>query len=112
MEHNHIIEDTAQLVASEFELAPFAEPEMTEEALLLALSNCIADMIQYRLEYLLSLMYRLDIDERKVNLALSPLAEEPANIGLARLVIERQKRRAFTKKHYRPGKITDEDWEF
>ncbi len=112
MEDNQNIEDTVQLVTQEFELAPFSEPEMTEEALLQALSNCIADMIQYRLEYLLSLMYRLDIDERKVNLALSPFAEEPANIGLARLVIERQKQRAFTKKHYRPGKIMDEDWEF
>lgn len=112
MEDNQNIEDTVQLVAQEFELAPMTEPEMTEEALLQALANCIADMIQYRLEYLLSLMYRLDIDERKVNLALSPLSEEPANIGLARLVIERQKQRAFTKRHYRPGKITDEDWEF
>ncbi len=112
MEDNQNIEDTVQLVAQEFELAPHAESEMTEEELLQLLADSIADMIQYRLEYLLSLMYRLDIDERKVSLALSPLAEEPANIGLAKLVIERQKQRAFTKKHYRQREITDEEWEF
>ena len=111
MEDNQNIEDTVQLVAQEFELAPHTESEMTEEELLQLLADSIADMIQYRLEYLLSLMYRLDIDERKVSLALSPLAEEPANIGLAKLVIERQKQRAFTKKHYRQREITDEDWE-
>lgn len=111
MKEQNNIEDTAVLVAQDFELTPIEEPEMTEEGLLQALANCIADMIEYRLEYLLSLMYRLDIDERKVNQALSPLSEEPANIGLARLVIERQKQRAFTKKHYRPGKM-EEGWEF
>ncbi len=110
MEDRHIIEDTAALVSQDFELAPVSEPEMTEEALLRALSNCIADMIEYRLEYLLSLMYRLDVDERKVNEALSPLAEEAPNIALARLIIERQKRRAYTKKHYRPEQLED-GWE-
>lgn len=109
-----MIQDTVSLVAQDFELNTAQPEEMTETELLQALANCIADMIEYRLEYLLSMMYRLDIDERKVNEALSPLAEEAANIGLARLVIERQKQRAFTKKHYRPEKLTEdgEDWSF
>ncbi|MCB0584494.1 MAG: hypothetical protein KDD06_04100, partial [Phaeodactylibacter sp.] len=60
-----------------------------------------------RLEFLLSLMYRLDIDEKKVHFALSPYSEEPANIALSRLILERQKQRAFTKQHYKQEDLGD-----
>ena len=43
------------------------------------------------MDFLLSLMYRLDIDEHKINLALSPKAIVPPNVGLAHLILERQK---------------------
>ena len=66
-------------------------------------------MIDYQLEMLLSLMYRLDVDERKVAAALSPLAPELPAIAIARLVLERQKQRIFTKQKYKQE--TNWDWE-
>lgn len=103
---------TRELIARDFELEPIGESEqITEEELLRVLSNRIAYMIEYQLEFLLSLMYRLDVSEQKVSDALSPGAPEPANIGLARLVIERQKQRAFTKQFYKQEKLEDLDEE-
>ena len=59
------------------------------------------------MEVLLSLMYRLDIDEKKVEFALSPIAPEPANRGLAMLVLERQKQRVYTKQKYKSEQLDD-----
>jgi len=78
------------------------------EELLQILADRMDEMLQLQIEYLFSMMYRLDIDERKVHFALSPIAPEPANLGLARLILERQKQRAYTKMHYKPGKIDDD----
>ena len=54
-------------------------------------------------------MYRLDIDEHKINLALSPKAIVPPNVGLAHLILERQKLRIKIKQKF--GKTTLEDLE-
>lgn len=104
MENN--IEDTRLLIIRDFELEETETP-MSEEELYNLLVNQIAYMIEYKLDILLSLMYRLDIDEAKVNHALSPFAQDPANVGIAKLVWERQKQRAFTKKHYKQSKLDD-----
>ena len=56
-------------------------------------------------------MYRMDIDERLVEAALLPNAPEPANIGLAKLILARQQARARTKQTYRPEDL-GEEWEW
>ncbi|MFN7118318.1 MAG: hypothetical protein ACK4TA_16070 [Saprospiraceae bacterium] len=93
------------LIARDFELES-PDQVLSEADLLRLLAEQVAYMIDYKLEVLLSLMYRLDIDENKVSAALSPLAPEPANVGIARLVLERQKQRAFTKQYYKQ----DSNW--
>jgi hypothetical protein len=103
---NEIIVATAGLIVRDFELNPLEET-ITEEELLAMLSAHIAELIEHQLESLLSTLYRMDIDERRVHFALSPFCEEPANIALARLVLERQKQRAFTKKHYKQADLGD-----
>ena len=107
MEDN--LEMTKELIVRDFELE-VKDDLLTEEELFDLLADQVAYMIQYRLEFLLSLMYRLDIDEAKVNFALSPFCEEPANLAIARLVLERQKQRVFTKRHYKPPKLDDMDF--
>ena len=97
---------TTELVVRDFGLELHKEV-LTEEELLQLLSDVVADMIERRLEFLLSLMYRLDIDEKKVNFALSPLCEEPANVALAKLILDRQKQRAFTKQYYKQKDLGD-----
>ncbi len=97
-----------ELIVKDFELvAP--EEELTEEQFFDFLSEHIAYLIEHKLEYLMSLMYRLDINEAKVHFALSPMAPEPANIGIARLVLERQRQRVATKQYYRQVQPDDMD---
>lgn len=81
---------------------------MDEAELLRLLADQIDHLMQHRMEWLLSLMYRLDVSEAKVNAALHPAAPEPANLGLARLVLERQKRRAWTKLNVPPEPLDDD----
>ncbi|HHH50035.1 MAG TPA: hypothetical protein ENK52_03545 [Saprospiraceae bacterium] len=103
-----ISKETQSLIARDFEIE-IGEESMTDEQLFDLLADHIAYMIEYRIDFLLSLMYRLDVSERKINQALSPAAPDPANIGLAKLVIERQKQRIFTKKHYKQADLKDWD---
>lgn len=102
--------ETAALIARDFELESSTEM-LTEVELLQLLADQIAYMIDNRLEFLLSLMYRLDIDESRVGAALSPASEEPANLALARLVLERQKQRVFTKQFYKQQNPDNWNWE-
>jgi len=69
------------------------EDTPSEEQLFEMLCDQIAYMIEYRMEFLLSLLYRNDILEHKISWALSPHCADPANIALAKLVMERQEER-------------------
>ena len=89
-----------------FELEVPDEP-LSEEALFEVLADQIAYMIEFRMEYLLSLLYRNDVEESKINFALSPACDDPANIALAKLVMERQRQRLATKKAYKIDKLED-----
>ena len=112
MEKN-ITQQTTELIARDFGLKIGDEP-MTEEELFHLLSNEVAYMIEHRLDFLFSLMYRLDIKEQSIRKALAPDAPEIANVGLARLILQRQKDRIFTKIKYKqaPLEDTDEDFSF
>lgn len=100
---------TTELLAQDFTIEG-TPGEVSEEQLFRILADQVAFLIENRMEFLLSLMYRLDIDERKVEAALSPLALQPPHEAIARLVLERQKQRAFTKLHYQPP-ILEDGWE-
>lgn len=102
----------AAVIVRDFEIESMNEPTgMSEEELLTILSTHIDYMLDNRAEQLFSLLYRMDVKEALVREALAPYAPEPANVGLARLVIERQKQRLFTKSTIRPADLGDEwDW--
>jgi len=104
------LQQTAELIIRDFELGAAAEEELGEEELIALLSPRIEWLLEYRTEFLFSLMYRLDVSEKKVDGALSPGAPEPAHIGLSRLVVERQKERIATRNAY-PAKDLGEEWE-
>ncbi len=103
------LSNTRDLIARDFELET-QEEILTEEDLLYMLANQISYMIEHRMEHLLSLMYRLDVAEQKVNFALSPLSPEAPALALARLVLERQKKRLQTKQHYQTPPLDDDAW--
>ena len=105
-----VIQTTKTLIAEAFEINTIEE-SVTETELFDMLADQVAYWITHKIEFLFSLMYRLDIDEAKVEAALHPLATEPANVGLAKLILERQKKRAYTKIHFPPLPV-DEEWAF
>ena len=107
-ENKDFTEKATELIARDFEMV-FGDKKPTEQELFEMLSDQVAYIMQYRLDFLLSLMYRLDIDEQKIRVALSPKALIAPNIGLAHLILERQKLRIKIKQEY--GKIELEDLE-
>ena len=52
----------------------------------------------------------MDIEEQAIRKALAPDAPEPANIGLSRLILQRQKDRIYTKMKYKQPPLDDSDW--
>jgi len=104
------LKQTSALVLAPFELQN-ATPPGSEEELLSLLANRIAEMLEKQPEYLMSLLYRLDVLEEKIHPVMRHDAPEPANWGLARLVLERQKQRAETKRTVKPEPLEGmDDW--
>ncbi len=103
-------ETTTLLQAFEIDL-PEGVATPTEEELFQYLCDRIAWMIEHNMEYLLSLLYRNDVEEHKIHFALSPHDPDPANVALAKLVMERQKQRIATKKKYGKQNADDIDEE-
>jgi hypothetical protein len=95
--NNIDLSEEAALLKASFEMEDAVMP--TDEAALLALlAQRIGDLLETQPEYLMSLLYRLDVLESKIRPVMHPGAIEPVNIGLARLVLERQKQRVETKR--------------
>jgi hypothetical protein len=104
------LKQTSALIKGPFELEG-AETPASEAELLAILAEKIGYMLETQPEYLMSLLYRLDVLEYKINRVMHPAAPEPAHIGLARLVLERQKQRMETKKNFQTPSLDDyEDW--
>ena len=74
------------------------QPSTTDEEVLAVLSARIDTMLESEPDLLMSLLYRLDIEEKAILQALEPGNGEPAALALARIVLERQKQRSATKK--------------
>lgn len=101
---------TTALVREPFELQS-GPPPANEAELLDLLAGRIEEMLATRPEYLMSLLYRLDVLEKYIVPVLHPAAPEPPHIGLARLVLERQRQRAETKRSIPIQPLEDwEDW--
>lgn len=102
---------TTALILRDFELAP-PHPLLSEQDMIDYLSEVIAYMIQHKLDFLLSLLYRLDISEIKINRVLQPNYPMPANVALAHLVWERQKQRIETKQNIHVQHVDNWIWDF
>lgn len=97
---------TSAVIFKNFEIE--TERKVRSEAELFdILSQKIAYLLEYRTEFLLSLLYRMDVREAKVSAALHPAAPDAPHIGLTKLVLERQKERNRTREQYRQPPIED-----
>lgn len=102
---------TTELLRKDFDLPAAPDAPISEAELLRLLCDQVDYYLQHRMEWLLSTLYRLDVKEELVNAALHPAAPEPANLGLARLILERQKQRAHTKLNIQAEPL-DEDMQW
>lgn len=93
------------IILQQFELS--FDEQLQDEELLESLSDRIAHLLMYEMESFMTLMYRMDISEKKVATALSPNQAEAPNVALAKLVIERQMERMATKKKYKQAPLND-----
>mgnify|MGYP001555280546 CR=1 FL=1 len=83
--------------------------QITYEELLDMVSDRVAHLLASSPERLFSLLYRLDVSERKVDEVMKGQKEISTNVGLAELIIQRQKERLHTKKKWKQEDI--DDWE-
>ncbi len=90
-------------------LLPESESILDEPALLDMFTTRVEEMLKGDIDLLLSSLYRLDVEEYKIQRALrSP--DMPAARGIAKLIIDRQKEKIITRKKYGSEK-KDPDWE-
>ncbi|MFN0016258.1 MAG: hypothetical protein ACKVU2_17090 [Saprospiraceae bacterium] len=109
---SELLKQATALVQEPFDLGN-AVPPASEAELLALLADRVADMLEHQPDYLMSLLYRLDVLEKKIRPVMQPDAPEPANWGLARLVLERQKQRIETKRTIKPKPLEGmEGWEW
>ena len=73
--------------------------ELSEQDFLFALARRISEMLDSEAELLFSTLYRLDIFETKINAVLN--SNEDTALGLAQLVVDRQKEKIATRKQYK-----------
>jgi hypothetical protein len=78
-------------------------PNITDEELLAILTIRIENMLEQEKDMLLSLLYRLDVEEKAILKALQPDIGETAASSLAKLVLKRQKQRWEIKKSTEVG---------
>ena len=96
------------IIPKEFNLSN--SDEIDEASLLQIILERVNYLLEHDVDLLMSYLYRLDIEESKINSALSLGSVLPANEGIAKLILERQKKRMETKKKYKQKPI--QGWEF
>lgn len=91
-------EELSQALAQYFALP---SDETAYEALLQRLTVEVQYLIDYNLEKLWNVLYRIDVSEKKVRelLANTPYTQHAQ--GIAQLIIERQQQKIITRKQYK-----------
>lgn len=88
-------------------LLPEVENILDENALLDLFTIRVEEMMRDDLKLLLSSLYRLDVEEHKIQIALRS-ATIPVSQGIAQLIIDRQKEKISTRKKY---SSPNDNWE-
>jgi hypothetical protein len=84
------------------------DPILDEESVIQLFTTRVEELIRDDLDLLLSTLYRLDVEEDKIQHALRSSTVPPAR-GIAMLILDRQKERLKTRKSYSKGNQTQ--WE-
>lgn len=87
---------------------PEYDPLLDEESVIQLFTKRVEEMMRDDIDLLLSSLYRLDVEEDKIQEALHSATIPPAR-GIAILILDRQKQRLQTRKSYSKGSQTK--WE-
>ncbi len=66
------------------------------------LAGYINDLVNNDFDYLLSLLYRIDVDEKKIRHLLATKKEANAGELIAQLMIERQEQKIRSREQFKP----------
>ncbi len=84
---------------------------LTEDELIVLLAERINDLIRQDFNQLLSLLYRIDIDESKLRNLLKEHPEKDAGGLIAEMILERQKQKIAARKQFRSQQQSDQQEE-
>ena len=87
---------------------PEYDPVLDEESVIQLFTTRVEELMREDIDLLLSSLYRLDVEEDKIQHALRSSTIPPAR-GIAMLILDRQKERLKTRKSYSKGNQTK--WE-
>ena len=76
------------------------DDDQADEKLIEFMTGRIEALMATQFESLMSMMYRLDVNEGKIRKALDPANPENPARSLARLIVQRQKQRMATRQQY------------
>lgn len=84
---------------------------ISENELASLLATRINELIRHDMSHLISILYRIDVDEKKIREMLAKNKDTDAGLIIAHLVIERQKQKIKTRSMFntRVDDINEED---
>ena len=97
-----IIEEVKKRLYSELDIET-KDSSISEEDLLLAISIRVAHLLDRDSGLLFSYLYRLDISESSLDRVINTPSLDPIAYRIAKLILDRQKKRIMTKKEYNQG---------
>jgi hypothetical protein len=104
MDKEQIHKQSFELIKKSFEIESRDDVD-SRDAMIKAIAERVSYWLEYDLEQLFSFLYRMDIDQFKVEKALELGNIIPANLGIAELIFERQVARVETKLKYKQDEI-------
>ena len=106
------IKQAIERIQEPFEV-DFSASGMDEKAILALLAERVAEMLERQPDYLMSLLYRMDVLERDIKAVLHPGFPALPHEALAHLIWERQKARIASRAAYKSDDDgVPEDWKW
>lgn len=107
-QHNTLIKTWDQL-SHDLEMEDFPQIPDAEIRMIQAIAERVKQLLRGNPELLMSHLYRLDVDEAKVQKMIFENTDMPVHEGIAQLIWNRQKMRIQTKEQYKQKPI--DGWE-
>lgn len=99
--------DVSNVITQELDIN--VNEKANEQDLIDAIALRVMNYMDGEIELLFSYLYRLDIQEEKINTIMNEATEDPTHVALAKLIYTRQMERVKTKQTYKQEPI--EGWD-